>query len=171
MKKRASGPTGLCLAVALWTGACAGPSSPAGESGPEARAAVEATLDAWHAAASVADGAGYFGRMEPSAVFLGTDATERWSREELRSYAEPHFSAGNGWTYRPLERHVYFGARGELAWFDERLWNDKYGECRGSGVLRHADGAWRIVHYNLSFPVPNELTGELVRLVRERAGG
>lgn len=36
-----------------------------------------------------------------SGRFLGTDATENWSAEEFRKYAEPAFAAGNGWNYTP----------------------------------------------------------------------
>src|SRR5262245_3752501 len=71
-----------------------------------ARLAIERTLDEWHRSASKADGAGYFGSMAEGAIFLGTDATERWTREEFRAYCEPYFSAGRGWTYEPRERHV-----------------------------------------------------------------
>ena len=130
------------------------------------RAQVEAVLDGFHAAASRADGERYFGYLAPGSVFVGTDATERWEREAFRDYAEPYFSQGRGWTFRPLERHVY--VRGDSAWFDERLSNEKYGETRGSGVLvRSADG-WSIVQYVLSFPVPNDLSGQVVELIRAR---
>jgi len=49
-----------------------------------------------------------------------------------------------------------------VAWFDERLQNEKYGETHGSGVLERS---WKIVHYNLSFTVPNELAPELVERI------
>jgi hypothetical protein len=46
--------------------------------------AVNRVIDDWHQAASVADENTYFGHMSPDAVFLGTDATERW---ELTSFS------------------------------------------------------------------------------------
>ena len=55
------------------------------------------------------------------------------------------------------ERHVAFDRDGSTAWFDEVLENEKYGLCRGSGVLVLRDDAWRIAQYNLTFLVPNEL--------------
>jgi ketosteroid isomerase-like protein len=128
--------------------------------------AIARVLDDWHQSASVADGARYFGHMAEDAVFLGTDASERWTLPEFRSFCEPYFSKGVGWTYEPRERHV--SAAGHLAWFDERLWNEKYGECRGTGVLREDGGDWKIVHYSLTFPVPNELAGDVVKLIRGR---
>jgi len=110
----------------------------------------------------------YFALFAPDAIFYGTDAKERWTVDEFRDYAMPYFSAGRGWTYVPTERHVYFDDEGDIAWFDERLQNDKYGEVRGSGVLRRRDGQWRIVQYNLALPVPNEVTAGLLELIRER---
>ena len=51
-------------------------------------------------------------------------------------------------------------------WFDEVAVNAKYGECRGTGVLVHLDGAWRIAQYNLSIPIPNEIALEVVGMIR-----
>ena len=62
---------------------------------------------------------------------------------------------------------MFLDASGDTAWFDERLENEHYGECRGTGVLRKADGRWRIAQYNLSIPVPNDLASELVERIRE----
>lgn len=131
-----------------------------------AQADCAALLDAWHQAASVADGEVYFGSMTEDAVFLGTDATERWTREEFRAYAEPYFSKGRGWTYVPRDRHIAVGPRGDVAWVDERLDNEKYGELRGTGVLRREGGGWKIVHYSMTFPIPNEISGSVVELIR-----
>ena len=125
---------------------------------------VAGVLDAWHASAGRADGAGYFGAMAEDSVYLGTDATERWSLPDFRTFCEPYFAKGVGWTYVPRERHVV--VEGDLAWFDEKLWNEKYGECRGTGVLRRRDGAWKIVHYSLTFPVPNEKAAKVIELIR-----
>lgn len=133
----------------------------------EARQAVEAVLADFHRAAAEADGTRYFAHFAPGAVFLGTDAGERWSVTEFKAYAEPFFSAGQGWTYVATERHVGLSAEATVAWFDERLHNEKYGEVRGSGVLRRGDDRWRIVQYNLAFPVPNDLAEELVERIRE----
>lgn len=141
-------------------------SSTAGDAtNDEALANVEALLDGLHAAAARADGEGYFALFEPDAVFIGTDASERWTLAEFRAYAEPHFARGNGWTYEPVERHVRVD--GDVAWFDERLVNAKYGETRGSGVCRRdGGGTWRVAHYVLSFAVPNDAAGDVVERIR-----
>lgn len=130
----------------------------------EDEASIAALLDDWHAAAGAADGARYFGHMTADSVFLGTDATERWSLESFRAFCEPYFSKGVGWTYVPKERHVT--VVGDVAWFDERLWNDKYGDCRGTGALRREAGNWKIAHYSLTLLVPNERAPDVIRAIR-----
>lgn len=132
--------------------------------------AVGAVLDDFHAAAAAADGDRYFAHFAPDGVFVGTDAAERWSVAAFRAYAEPHFAKGMGWTYRPVERHVAIAPGGDVAWFDERLVNDAYGETRGSGVLRCIDGRWRIEQYVLSFPIPNDVAKDVVERIRAHQG-
>jgi ketosteroid isomerase-like protein len=143
---------------------CACASVPAADPQP----AIRAAIDDWHDAAAKADEARYFGAMAPEFVFLGTDATERWDVAAFREYAHPHFAQGKGWKFVPRDRHVILSPRGDVAWFDEKLDSASYGECRGSGVMRRIDGAWKIAHYNLTIPVPNELADEVVKMIRER---
>lgn len=129
--------------------------------------AIERVLDAFHEAASNADGETYFALFAADAVFIGTDAAERWPLEAFRAYATPYFDAGRGWTYRPDVRHV--AVHGDTAWFDEMLDSANYGRCRGTGVLiRGADG-WRIAQYHLTVPVPNELLDDVVRQIASLA--
>jgi hypothetical protein len=132
------------------------------------RAAVDRVLDTLHDAAARADGDRYFACFDPGAVFLGTDATERWPFPEFREYAAKRFATGTGWTYRVKERATSLSADGGVAWFDERLVNEKYGECRGTGVLVRRPGGWRIVQYNLTIPIPNDLAGRVVEMIRAR---
>ena len=61
-------------------------------------AAIDEVLDAFHDAASKADGASYFSLFAEDAVFIGTDAAERWSVDEFKAFAEPYFSEGRGWS-------------------------------------------------------------------------
>lgn len=154
------------------------PSAPVrGESGPNhdepresanltATAQASAVLDLLHERASKADERGYFELFTRDAIFLGTDATERWTTEQFRAYAAPAFGKGKGWTYHPIARRLSASASGDCVWFDEDLSHDRYGRCRGSGVLvwdggdsstdEPTSGRWRIAQYNLSVPIPNE---------------
>ncbi len=113
-------------------------------------------LDDLHDAAAHADSARYFAHYTKDATFLGTDATERWDLAAFHAYADPRFSKGAGWVYHVVRRAVALSAGGDVAWFDEDLRGEKAGACRGSGVLVHADGRWRVAQYNLAVTVPNE---------------
>lgn len=121
--------------------------------------AINATLDAFHHAASVADGTHYFALFARDGVFIGTDAAERWTVPEFRAYAEPYFSKGRGWTYVPRIRHVVIADLPCrcVASFDELLDNSNYGTTRGTGTVVLENGTWKIAQYALTIPVPNDL--------------
>jgi ketosteroid isomerase-like protein len=122
-------------------------------------------LDAWHAAAAKADEEAYFEAMHADSVFLGTDATERWSKEAFRAFAHPHFAKGKAWSFKATRRDLAFSPTGELAWFDEDLATANLGPCRGSGVLIKEKGIWKILQYNLSVPIPNGLMNQVKALI------
>jgi hypothetical protein len=127
---------------------------------------VDAVLDEFHAAASAADEARYFATLAPGVVFVGTAPGERWEGGEFRDFVHSYFPDGKGWTYTPWERSVTIAADGATAWFDERLANESYGECRGTGVLQLHAADWKIEQYNLTIPIPDELAGEVVARIR-----
>jgi len=133
----------------------------------QAETAIDAVLNTFHLAASDADGNLYFSLFADGAIFMGTDATERWTISEFKAFAEPYFSEGRGWTYTKTQRHVYVADDGETAWFDEMLWNEKYGTCRGTGVLVLTEGGWRIAQYSLTFPIPNDLSADITSRIKE----
>lgn len=133
----------------------------------ESHAAISVTLDDFHDAAAVADEARYFGHFTPDAVFLGTDATERWTFAQFREFSRPHFEKESAWTFVPTSRNLAFDSDHRVAWFDEHLESEHLGLCRGTGVLEWTGGAWKISHYNLTIPIPNELAKEFVARIRE----
>ena len=124
------------------------------------------TLDQFHLAASRADAEIYFGLFTKDAVFLGTDATERWPIAEFIKFATPYYEAGTGWTYVKTEQHINVSADGQHASFDELLDNKSYGLCRGTGVLRLVEGKWKIEQYHLTIPIPNEIAKNVVEQIR-----
>lgn len=128
---------------------------------------VAQTLNDFHQAAAQAEGKRYFDHFAPEAIFLGTDATERWTLAEFKAFAQPYFEQGKGWTYLVKSRHVYFSHDRNTAWFDEMLENESYGVCRGSGVLIKIDGVWKIAQYNLSIPIPNALAKQVVGMIMQ----
>jgi len=161
-------PAILLIIVAISFG-CATPSQPSVKSSPEAAVpAVNTAVDRWHQAAASSDEDAYFGLMAPGFVFLGTDASERWTLPEFRAFAHPYFAQGKGWKFVPRSRHVFVSEDGATAWFDEALDSASYGDTRGTGVLRKLSGEWRIAHYNLTIPIPNALAKQVVRMIREQ---
>jgi len=106
--------------------------------------------------------------MTKDAVYIGTDATERWSLAEFRAFAEPYFEKGRGWTYVPTQRKIAIGPDGSTAWFDELLENASYGTTRGTGVLVRDGEEWKIAQYHLTIPVPNDLAKQVVEMIRAK---
>lgn len=132
---------------------------------------VAAVLDALHRNASEANYEAYFALYTDDAVFLGTDASERWPIEDFKTYTAARFAEGTAWTYHMLDRHIEFGPDGKTAWFDETLTNENLGRTRGSGVLLLQDGAWRIAQYNLTILVPNDLARGFAAEIRAFEAG
>ena len=126
---------------------------------------LDTLLDGLHQDAHEGNFETYFERYTPDAVFLGTDKAERWSMEEFKTYAEPAFADGNGWTYEVVERN--WEGDGQTRWFDEILFNEKLGHCRGTGVVQQIDGEWKIVHYALTMLVPNSIAAEVGAQIQE----
>ncbi len=130
----------------------------------EPRDEITTVLEAWHQAAAEADADVYFGTMTEDCVFLGTDATERWTRDELRVWSKTYFDRGSAWAFTAHDRVIYFAGDGHTAWFEEFLETDM-GDCRASGVMSHIGDRWLIRHYDLTLTVPNELVDRLGELV------
>lgn len=149
----------------------AGAAAIAAQAPPSAEtAAIGSVLDAFHANAAKADEEAYFALLAPNAVFLGTDATERWDLATFRAFAHPHFASGKGWAFKPRNRNIEMSRDGKVAWFDELLDSATYGECRGTGVLeKWDDGRWKITQYHLTIPMPNDLAKDFVARIREAA--
>ena len=144
--------------------------SPAAIQAQDARsvASIDSTLNELHDAAAKADGRRYFSLFTDDGVFIGTDASERWTLKQFRAYAEPRFSKGQGWVYKPRSRQVVIAdvACNCIAWFDELLDSKVYGTSRGTGVLVKKDGSWKIAQYALTFPIPNDLAKEMTAEIR-----
>ena len=66
-------------------------------------------------------------------------------------------------------RHLSFSPDDSVAWFDEKLDTPKLGPSRGSGVLVKGGGEWKIAHYDLSVPIPNDLMKEIKQRIEQFA--
>ena len=120
---------------------------------------INMLLDGLHKDAHNGNFEAYFDRYSSDAVFLGTDKTERWTIQEFKSYAEPAFADGHGWTYKVIERNLE--GSGNTRWFDEILFNEKLGHCRGTGVVQLTNNEWKISHYALTMLVPNSIAADI----------
>lgn len=123
-------------------------------------------IDDWHIAAALADEDAFFGAMTPDAVYIGTDASERWQRDELRDWSKEYFDKESAWDFKPMDRHLQIADDGNSAWWDEKL-DTWMGICRGSGILVKTSTGWKIRHFHLSVTVPNDKIQEFVGLVKE----
>ncbi len=127
---------------------------------------IHVVLDAWHKAAADAHFEAYFSHFEnDSSIFMGTDATERWTVVEFKPWSKPYFDRGKAWSFKAAERYVYFSDEGTIAWFDEVLDTPNLGPSRGTGVLTKTSNGWKISHYNLTVPIPNEIVGNVVEQI------
>lgn len=124
-------------------------------------------LDTWHKAAADANLNSYFDFMLDESVFMGTDATENWTKKEFYDFSKPYFDKGKAWTFTGFNRHFYFNESRTLAWFDEEL-NTWMGTCRGSGVMKLTQDGWKLLHYNLSLPIPNDDMSGVIELLKKK---
>lgn len=121
------------------------------------KSAITTLIESWHKAAATANYDAYFNVMSENSIFIGTDASEIWTKKQFQDYAKPYFEKGKTWSFTTLQRNIYFSEDKKMAWFDELL-DTQMKICRGSGVLVKVDDQWKIAHYVLSVSIPNELS-------------
>ncbi len=129
----------------------------------KSRQQITAMLDSFNIAAAKADFNTYFNFYTEDAIFIGTDATERWDKKAFMAYAKPHFDKGKAWNFSSFKRHIYFDKTGNFAWFDELL-NTQMKICRGSGVLVKQGDSWKVQQYVLSASIPNDIMNAVVKM-------
>ncbi len=123
---------------------------------------IDQLLSAWHQKAALADSS-FFDDLSENAVYIGTDAGERWSKKDFMRYAMPYFRRGKAWNFKAAERNIILHPSGQSAWADELL-DTWMGPCRATALLLKSKKGWKIVHYQLSVAVPNELMKEYLTL-------
>ena len=124
---------------------------------------INTLLDGWHKAAANANFENYFDALTDDAIFIGTDATENWTKSAFQPFAKPYFDNGKAWSFTTIERHIYFSNDKKIGWFDELL-NTQMKICRGSGIVVLIKGQWKIKHYVLSMTIPNDTVDEVVKI-------
>ena len=127
---------------------------------------VNAFVDEWHDDAAHAR-LTYFDKIASDGIYIGTDKTELWRRDEFRTWARKQFERESAWSFKATRRNVYFSPDKSFIWFDELLDTPNMGTCMASGVIRRTGNGFEIVHYQLSIAVPNEVAGRVTALIRE----
>lgn len=127
------------------------------------RILIGAMLDSFNVAAARADYTRYFDYYTADAIFIGTDATEHWDKASFMVWAKPFFDKKRTWNFKSIERHIYFGNGGDIAWFDELL-STQMKICRGSGVVVKQNNEWKVQQYVLSMTIPNSQTKKVVTI-------
>jgi len=125
---------------------------------------IDEMMNAWHNAAATADEDVFFGSMTEDCVYIGTDKSERWLRDELKAWSAKYFERDKAWDFKTIERQIHLSDDGNIAWFNETL-DTWMGVCRSSGVVALVDGKWKLKHYHLSITVPNDVVKDFIQLV------
>jgi len=118
-------------------------------------------LNKWHENVANSNLEGYFDFMHPNFIFLGTDPSERWTKNEFYTFCKPYFDKKSTWNFKVKWRNIY--QTNGVIWFEESLdtWME---ECRGSGVLVYENNEWKLIHYNLTVLIENEKVDKFIKL-------
>ena len=125
---------------------------------------IQELVNNWHQDAAIADAEKHFGAMADGAIYLGTDATERWTKNEFQEWSKKYFESKKTWDFKTIERHVYFSSDNNTAWWDEKL-DTWMGVCAGAGVAIRTKEGWKISHYQLAIMIPNEKVNAVMELL------
>ena len=126
---------------------------------------INAFIDEWHDDAANARMA-YFDKIAKNGIYIGTDKSELWNREEFKAWAKRFFERKSAWTFHSTKRNVYTSPDKKFIWFDELL-DTQMGPCQASGVIRKTDKGFEIEHYQLSIAVPNGVAEKVTKTIKE----
>ena len=126
---------------------------------------VNAFVDGWHDDAAHARPA-FFDKIAKDGVYIGTDKTELWRRDEFKVWAKRFFERKSAWTFKAIKRNVYTSADKHIIWFDELL-DTQMGICQASGVIHRTATGFEIEHYQLSIAVPNDVSDTVTKIIKE----
>ena len=86
---------------------------------PPSAKQVNAFVDEWHDDAAHARMA-YFDKIAKDGVYIGTDKTELWHRDEFKAWAKKYFERKSAWT-SSHQAQCLCPADKKYIWFDELL--------------------------------------------------
>ncbi len=129
-------------------------------------ASLNEIMNKWHNDVATFKKQDYYDFMSKQFIFLGTDPSERWTKETFVTFCNPYFERKKTWDFKTNWRNFYFSDDRRTAWFEESL-QTQMEECRGSGVLEWVNGRWLISHYNLAVVIENEKMKKFIKLRRK----
>ncbi|NQW37535.1 MAG: nuclear transport factor 2 family protein [Flavobacteriales bacterium] len=121
----------------------------------ETSSSLNIFMDDWHKDVATFNYNAYFNKIDSLGYFIGTDASEVWTKTEFEAFSKPYFDKKQTWDFKALDRHFFINETGDIAWFNEVL-DTWMGLCRGSGILQKKNGEWKIMQYVLSVTIPND---------------
>jgi len=136
---------------------------------PDFSQQIAAFIDEWHDDAAKANFR-YFDKIAPDGVYIGTDKSERWVRDDFKAFAKPYFDRKKAWEFHAFNRHIAFNADHSVIWFDEQL-HTRMGVCQASGVIRNTASGLQIAHYQLSLAIPNDLVDRFQKQIEDYEAG
>ena len=128
------------------------------------RALLNAFVDEWHQDAAQARPA-FFDKIAADGIYIGTDKTERWTKEVFREWAKPAFARPTAWAFTPLHRNISSTPDRQIVWFDEQV-RSSMGILQATGVVRPTAKGFEIVHYQLSIAVPNDVIPQVTGAIK-----
>jgi len=99
-----------CLALFAFSAFAATPAKEA-----ETRKQVNAFIDEWHDDAAHARLA-YFDKMATDGIYIGTDKTELWNRDQFKAWARRYFERKSAWAFKATKRNVYMSDDAKFIW-------------------------------------------------------
>jgi len=63
-------------------------------------------LNGWHLAAANADQQAYFNVIDEDGIYIGTDATEIWTKQEFFEWSKSYFDKGKAWSFTAVDRNI-----------------------------------------------------------------
>jgi hypothetical protein len=154
----------VVLALVVLPAGCARTIADPPETDAVFTARVNAFVDAWHDDAAHARPA-FFDKIASDGIYIGTDQSERWTREAFREWAKPAFARPVAWAFTPLHRNVLFSPDRSFVWFDEQV-RSSMGVLQASGVVRPTVVGFELVHYQLSIAVPNDVIPQVTATIK-----
>ena len=60
---------------------------------------IDALLDSWHKAAGDNDQETYFSVIDEEGIYIGTDSSELWTKQQFYDWSTPYFNDRKGWSF------------------------------------------------------------------------